>query len=180
MGVNEITFTVYCETEWYLRSKERLGRTCVLCGLVHHLQYCLMSTELYNEIHKDMAKTTPLLVRHNLSPHSLNKFLSILPRWRHPFIIILFYQYIISLDLNTLSKLNPRRASEYLCWSERLQIVQLGAERFKSFIGPTLAQDRDTQRNTVSQVVDLKGVVSPPTHCYWSRLYTVRKPYMYL
>jgi hypothetical protein len=32
----------------------------------------------------------------------------------------------------------------------------------------------------MSQVDDLEGVVSNPTHCYWSRLYTVRKPYMCL
>jgi len=79
-----------------------------------------------------------------------------------------------------ISKLNPKSAYEYLSGSETLQIVQLGAERSKSFIGPTLAHDRDTQRNTVSQVVDSKGVVTPPTHCYWSRPYTVRKPHMYL
>ena len=77
-------------------------------------RYCLMSTGLYNEINKDMHKK-PLLVRHNLSPHSLNKFPSVLPRWRHSFIRILCYQYIISLDLNTLSKLNAKRPSEYLC-----------------------------------------------------------------
>jgi len=56
------------------RRSENLGRTCVLCGLLHHLQYCLMSTELYNEIHKDMRKKKKkknLLLRHSLSPHSL-------------------------------------------------------------------------------------------------------------
>jgi len=97
----------------------------------------------WNSCGHERERKKKILLRHNLSSHSLNKVPQILSSWWHSFIRILCFQYVLLLDLKTLSKLNPKRASEYLCGSETLQIVQLGEERSKSFIGPTLAQDRD-------------------------------------
>jgi hypothetical protein len=56
VGVNEITLSLYRETVWYLESKERLGKTCVLRhGYI--IRGPALSTESESRCHIDTLNT---------------------------------------------------------------------------------------------------------------------------